>query len=56
MKMIEGSGSGHIPLSDQKTRIQEPQKHMDPTDPDPQHWRQPEWKTVPKFEKLYFQN
>ncbi len=24
-----------------RIRIQEAQKHMDPTDPDPQHWRKP---------------
>jgi hypothetical protein len=43
--MIEGSGSGSIPLTNRsdigsrkiRNRIQEAQKHTDPTDPDPQH-------------------
>jgi hypothetical protein len=43
--MIEGSGSGSgscIRISDQWIRIQEAQKHLDSTGPDPvldpQHW------------------
>jgi hypothetical protein len=40
--MIEGSGSGagsvaRIRTSNYRIRIQEALKHMDPTDPDPQH-------------------
>jgi hypothetical protein len=34
--MIEGIGS--VSISDQWIRIREAQKHMDPTDPDPQHF------------------
>jgi hypothetical protein len=26
-------------LDDRRIRIREAQKHMDPTDPDPQHWK-----------------
>jgi hypothetical protein len=35
--MIEGSGSGSIPLTNgsPRIRIQEAQKHVDPVDPDP---------------------
>ncbi len=38
--MIEGSGSGAGPGSIHLTsvRIQEAQKHVDPVDPDPEHW------------------
>ena len=32
--MIEGFGSGFIPPVDQDPA----QKHVDPVDPDPQHW------------------
>ncbi len=37
--MIEGSGS--VSLT-KWFRIREAQKHMDPTDPDPQHWKNTE--------------
>ncbi len=38
--MIEGSGSGSIPLTNESVSGQEAQKHVDPVDldPDPQHW------------------
>jgi hypothetical protein len=35
--MIEGSGAGSVFLTNRSDLIQEAHKHMDPTDPDPQH-------------------
>jgi hypothetical protein len=36
--LTEGSGSGFVQINYGSGRIQEVNKHTDPTDPDPEHW------------------